>query len=83
MRILAIALVLLATPAIAQQAYFDPGTVAQIQANQIQLQQQLRQMQVQQNLQSQQLQTQFQLRLQQQQMQRELQDRAQRPQPLH
>ncbi len=83
MRSLAIALILVATPAVAQLAYLDPGTAVQIQANQIQLQQQLRQMQVQQNLQNQQLQIQFQLQQQQQQMQREVQYGAQRLPALH
>ena len=82
MRSLAIALVLLATPAAAQLVY--PGTtVPQIQANQIQQQQQLQQMQMQQNLQNQQLQIQFQLEQQRQQLQRELQYNAQRPQPFY
>src|SRR5918911_5377517 len=82
MKRLAIALTLLTTPATAQLVY--PGTTApQIQANQIQLQQQLLQMQVQQNLQNQQLQIQFQLEQQRQQLQRELQYNAQRPQPFY
>ena len=80
MRSLAIALVLLATPAAAQLA---GSTAAQIQAGQIQQQQQLQQMQVQQNLQNQQLQIQFQLQQQQQQMQREVQYGAQRLPSLH
>ncbi len=80
MRSLAIALVLLATPAAAQLA---GSTAAQIQAGQIQQQQQLQQMQVQQNLQNQQLQIQFQLQQQQQQMQREVQYGAQRLPTLH
>ena len=82
MKRLAIALTLLTTPATAQLVY--PGTtVPQIQANQIQLQQQLLQMQVQQNLQNQQQQIQFQLEQQRQQLQRELQYKAQRPQPFY
>ena len=81
MRSLALAFVLLATPAAAQLGL--PGTNAQIQANQIQQQQQLQQMQVQQSLQNQQLQIQFQLQQQQQQMQREVQYGAQRLPSLH
>ena len=73
MKRLAIALTLLTTPATAQLVY--PGTtVPQIQANQIQLQQ---------NLQNQQQQIQFQLEQQRQQLQRELQYKAQRPQPFY
>ena len=81
MRSLALAFVLLATPAAAQFA--NPITAPQIQANQIQQQQQMQQMQVQQNLQNQQLQLQFQQQRQQQQLQREVQYYAQRPQPLY
>src|SRR5919202_4067583 len=81
MRSLAVALALLATPAAAQIAL--PGVNPQIQANQIQQQQQMQQLQVQQNLQNQQLQIQFQLQQQQQQMQREVQYGAQRLPSLH